>query len=132
MADLPFKESSQLSSLIGMNTSGIETDYVGSTPNNELLSNDVIRTNGVSGVITVTTSPTLAKVGGSAHPNRKFLSVYNDSNNIIYWSFSASVTTSGANKGTPIFKEQLLMFNIGIPVYLIAGSSSSAIINEGA
>ena len=132
MADIIFKESSQLSSLIGMNTSGIETDYVGSTPNNELLANDVIRTNGVSGAITVSTTAVLAKVGGSAHPNRKFLSIYNDSNNTIYWSFSASVTTSGANKGTPIFKEQLFMFNFGIPVYLIAGSSSSVIISEGA
>lgn len=88
--------------------------------------------NSVEAAITVGTSSVEAKVGASRLTGRKALSVFNNSNSTIYWGYTSGVTTSS---GTPIFKDQQIVFAVGDgqSVYLISGSAGNNVrITEGA
>jgi hypothetical protein len=80
-------------------------------------------------VVTVTTSPTEIKVGATRIRNRQAIMVYNDSNITIFYGPSASVSTTGSNKGFPLYKDQFFFFPIGdTPWYYVAGSTNSNVI----
>lgn len=87
-------------------------------------SNTSITDGGVEGAITVGTSATEAKAGGSRLNPRQYLGVLNNSSVTIYWGFTSGVTTS---TGTPIAPGQYWPFDIsGLqPVYLIAGTAGN-------
>lgn len=76
---------------------------------------------GVQGSLTVGTSAIEVKVGGSALANRTYVTLYNNSNNIVYWGYTSGVTTSS---GTPIVKGQFASWLKGasFPIYVISGS----------
>lgn len=90
---------------------------------------DVNDTSGISGTLTVGTSAVEVKVGGSRLVGRQSVRLYNDSSNAIYWSFSASVTTSGSTKGEQIAKGQSAEWDVGdFPIYVIAASAGNIVI----
>lgn len=87
---------------------------------------DIVEDGYVSGAVTVGTSAVEAKVGGSALDGRELLTIYNDSNSIIYYGPSG-VTTS---TGEPLAKKQRVSIPVGsaIQVFLIAGSGGNDVI----
>lgn len=125
MADLGIKESSQTVSITGVNSSGVETNFVGSSANGELLSVDGLSEGGVEGNLNLVTGGTVyeAKVGGSKLPNRKLLIV--TALDDMYWGLTNSVTTS---TGTPLKKDQTAVFDINpnstFSVYLVASANN--------
>ncbi len=91
---------------------------------------DVLEAAGaVQEVVTVTTSASEIKVGASRVANRQALFVFNDGNQTIFYSPSASVTISGATKGFPLYKDQFVILPIGDqPWYFIASATNSSVI----
>lgn len=79
---------------------------------------------GVQGAVSVGTSAVEARVGGSALANRKNLTVFNNSSNILYWGFTSAVTTS---TGTPIIAGDFWNMAVGPAqaVYVIAGTAGN-------
>lgn len=93
---------------------------------------NIINTSGVQGAVTVTSSATVIRVGGSNLSNRQLVTVYNNSSVTLYWGYTNAVTTS---TGTPIFKDQFFSWTVGpsVDVYLIAASGSNNVrVTEGA
>lgn len=82
------------------------------------------RGSGVEGALTVGTSAVELKVGGSALAKRVNCTLYNNSNVVIYWGYTSSVT---ASSGTPINKNDFFSWDVsdGRSVYLIAGTASN-------
>jgi hypothetical protein len=132
MADLSEKDSSQAVKIVGSDSSGIETNYIGVDANGKLKTNDIISTQGVQLTITVGTSAIELKVGATRLANRVVATLDNTSNSIIYWGYSASTTTT--NYAGRIFKDQQASWSIGdVPIYVIAGSAGNSVrISEGA
>jgi len=124
MADLSETQSSQSVKIMGSSSDGTEQTPVQSSNNGEVLSSDISNNGGVEDFITVGTSAVEAKVGASALPNRKELSVYNNSSSILYYGYTSGVTVL---TGTPITKKQLAHFKCGTgtTVYLISGSAGN-------
>jgi hypothetical protein len=124
MADLSVKESSQAVSITGADSTGTESNFVNATANGDLQTADISNSGGVQGALNVGTSAVELKVGGSPLTNRKCATLLNNSNSTIYWGYTNGVTTSS---GTPIFKNQFVVWNIGpsTRVYLIAGSATN-------
>lgn len=123
MADLNDQDAALTVKLTGVSAAGSETNYVDASANNELYIANISDNGGVQGAITVSTTPTEAKVGGSALANRKNLTAYNNGNNEIYWGYTSGVTTS---TGTPIEKKQFFSWDVGpnTSVYFVAASGS--------
>jgi hypothetical protein len=87
---------------------------------------DVVETAAVQGVVTVGTTPVELKVGGSRLEGRQILVIYNDGSRTIYTGPSASVSSTGANKGMPLYKDQERVIPIGdLPIYGVTASSTS-------
>lgn len=132
MADLNDINAAQSVKIIGSDSLGIESTPVQSTDDGRLNVVDVLDGLGVQGALTIGTSATEAKVGGSPLSNRKLLTVYNNSDSIVYWGYTSGVTTTN---GTPILKKQLARWDISpnATVYLIADTSGNNVrITEGA
>jgi hypothetical protein len=91
---------------------------------------DVLSDNYVAGAITVTTSQTEAKVGGSRLIGREYITVYNNSSQTIYFGPSGVTTSSG----TPLEKGQTAGFPAGdIGIFLIvSGGTANVRIQEWA
>ena len=123
MADLDEKFSSQAIKIVGADSAGVETNYAKTLPTGKLQTANITNDGGIQGVLTVGTSAVEAKIGGSPLTDRVSLTVYNDSDALIYFGFDNTVTTA---TGTPIFKKQLVAFDVGpdTSVYLIAGAAS--------
>jgi hypothetical protein len=121
MADLDTKNSSQMISITGSDSSGSETNVVNANANGNLLTADISNAGGTQGTLNVGTSAVELKVGASPLSNRKNASLFNNSSNTIYWGYTSGVTTS---TGTPIFKNQTVVWGIGpsTSVFLIATS----------
>jgi hypothetical protein len=129
MADLSFTQQSQVVQIVGADVTGLEQRPMEVDANGNALVRDSLNIGGVEGAISVSTTALEAKVSGTRYANRKILSV-TPTTGIIYWGFSASVTTA---TGTPIFKNSTTWFNVkDIPIYLIASSSINVRITEGA
>lgn len=90
--------------------------------NSDVQTADVLRTQGTNDVVSISTSATEAKVGGSKLTNRKLLVIQPLDNN-LYWGFRSDVSTSN---GFPLLKNQILTLSIddATAVYLISGSGS--------
>lgn len=123
MADVSDINAAQSVKIIGADATGVESTPVTSTATGNLNVADVSNNGGVQGALSVTTSAVEAKVGGSPLANRKTLTIHNNGTGTLYWGYSNSVTSS---TGTPIFKDQLVVFDIGTgtSVFLIASSGS--------
>lgn len=105
--------------------SGFGADSNETYSGDEQLSVDILNSgNGGENSLTVGTTAIELKVGASRLEGRKLLTIFNNSNDTIYWGFSSGVTTSS---GTPIFKNQMYSWSVGDNqgVYLIAGSAGN-------
>lgn len=84
---------------------------------------DVVTDNYVSGAISVSTTQTEAKVGGSRLSGRECLRIYNNSTTTIY--FGPTGLTSST--GEPIYKGQGVTIMVGdIGVYLLTASGTAS------
>lgn len=101
---------------------GSDNTNIGNTLD-QLHVTDRANDNGIYGAISVGTTATAAKVGGSNLANRKTLTVFNNGSQSVYWGYSNAVTISN---GTPIFKNQTVTFDHGpnITIWLIAPSGT--------
>lgn len=83
---------------------------------------------GVTGAITVTTSASEVKVGGSALTERKYI-IIQPIDGDIYWSYDSGVTTS---TGHYIPEGTLVYVQAGeqLPVYVIAAANTDVRISE--
>ena len=129
MADLTNVQSSGSTIIVGSDSSGSETTPVGSTLNGELLTSDIINSAGQFRAQTITNTASEALGAVTILANRKVLSI-TPTDGTVYWGYSNSVTTI---TGTPIFKNQNIVFAIGsnIHIYLISASSVNCRIAEG-
>lgn len=82
-------------------------------------------------VVAVTTTAIELKVGGTRNPLRQSILLQNDGSATIYLG-PATVTSSGANKGHPLLKDQAMSFPIGNVAYfaITASGSSNVIVTE--
>lgn len=124
MADLDNLQASQSVKIAGADSSGNETSFVNATPNGDLQTVDVLNVSGVQGSLTVGTSAVEVKVGVNRFSNRKVVTLYNNSNETIYWGFTNSVTISS---GTPIEKKEFIVWNVGddLSIWVIAGVANN-------
>lgn len=92
--------------------------------------NDVLNDNYLSGVVTVQTTETELKVGGSRLSGRELLTVYNKSNSSIYVGPSGVTTTTGIE----VEKGQLGYFPYGdnIAVYAVVASGTADVVVQEA
>lgn len=98
----------------------------------DLSTSDIINTSGVDGAVSVGTSAVEARVGGAPLTNRKSLTVFNNSPQIVYWGYNSSVTTV---LGTPIYPYKSVAWAIGpaLSVFMIAATAANDTrVTEGA
>lgn len=90
---------------------------------------DTLNVSGQFRAQSVTTSAAEALGAATILANRKMLSI-TPTNGIVYWGFANTVTTSN---GTPIFKNQTIVFEVGpnVHVYLISAGTVDCRIAEG-
>mgnify|MGYP001552262096 CR=1 FL=1 len=83
---------------------------------------------GITGAITVGTSPVEAKIGASPLSERKSI-ILQPLDGDIYWSYDSGVTTS---TGHALDEGSLIYIQTGelLPVYLIAASNTDVRISE--
>jgi hypothetical protein len=100
------------------------TDSNSTYGNDEQLISDVFNNAGLQAALSVGATAIEAKCGVSVLPDRKVLTVFNNSNTIVYWGYTNAVTIA---TGTPIFKSQLYTWTAGVNmhIYLIAGSAGN-------
>lgn len=89
----------------------------------QLQTDDVARVSGLYTELTVGTTPVEVKVGGTALANRKYVTL-RPKDNSIYWGYNNSVTTT---TGTRIFKDELIILPVGVPVWVIADAAGRKI-----
>lgn len=100
----------------------------------ELRTADILDQAGTQGAITLGTTATEVKVGGSKLANRKSVTVHNNSTKTIYWGYTSGVTTA---TGTPIPKSTAYSWDRGsganATIYIIAADTGLNVrITEGA
>ncbi len=85
---------------------------------------DILNSSGLEGSLSVGTSAIEIKVGASPLTGRKEVTLFNNSNNTIYWGYTSGVTVS---TGTPIVKNQFVTWSVGdlLSLYVIAGSAGN-------
>jgi len=71
---------------------------------------DIVNISGLEGALTVGTSAVEVKVGASKLAGRKSVTLYNNSNRIMYWGYTSAVTVS---TGTPIQVGQYFEWMVG-------------------
>ena len=113
MADLNELEAAQTIKLAGADASGSETHFVNATANNELKSADVLNVSAGNTTLTITTTASLAQVGGSPLAGRKLLIIQAQTNSIV-WGFSAVSQPFTLANGASLY----LSVGDGISVYL--------------
>lgn len=120
--------SIQISGSDGTNAQTFSVDTSGRVNVKDILNS----TSSTQGTISVTTSATAARVGGSNLTNRKNLTAYNDGTATLYWGYTNAVTSS---TGIPLAKGQALDISVGdaLTIYLISASGSHTVrVAEGA
>ena len=118
MADLDEKFSSQAVKVVGADTDGLETNYVKSNTIGEIATNDTPQ-QGVSTVLTLTTTAQELKVGGSALTNRKLIEMQALDKN-VKWSYNI-------NCDFDLFKNQFFALPCGenCTLYLKASTGTA-------
>lgn len=124
MADLNELQAAQTVKIAGSNNSAAETNFVDATANGDMKTTDVSNNGGLQAALSVGTTAVELKVGISVLDNRKSATLFNNSNNTIYWGYTNTVTI---NSGTPIFKSQFVEWAVGsgTSIWLIAGSATN-------
>ena len=89
--------------------------------NDQSATADILNYQGVQGILVVETTAIEVKVGADKLVDRKSTTLFNNSNSIIYWGYTNTVTVA---TGTPIFKNQSIEWNAGdnISIWVISGS----------
>lgn len=87
-------------------------------------------------VLLVGTTPIELKVGATALPGRELVTLFNDTPFILYYG-GPSVSSSGANKGTPVFRFQNVSIAAGenLSLWIVAptaGPNNNLILKEWA
>jgi hypothetical protein len=93
---------------------------------------DVLEDVFVQKVVSVGATATKLVVASSADPDREIVRIYNDSNSIVYIGPS-TVTSSGTNKGEPLYKKQWIELPFGpdLEVYgIVASGTADVIVTE--
>lgn len=105
------------------------TNNAGVTATGDLQVADIVNTAGQARAQSITTSAAEALGAATILANRKFISV-TPTNGTVYWGFTSGVTTAN---GTPIFKNQTMVFAFGVNVhvFLIASGTVDCRIAEG-
>lgn len=129
MADLNDIQAAQSVKLVGNSLTGGETTPVNSSATGELLVADTINTAGQFRAQSITTTASEALGAATILANRKMLSI-TPTTGTVYWGYSSVVTTI---TGTPIFKNQNMVFAVGpnVHIFLIAASTINCRIAEG-
>lgn len=123
MADLTENQSSQSVKISGASSAGSESYFVDASATNDLFTTDTLKAGGTQGALTVGTIAVEVKVGVSQLANRKHVTLYNNSNSVIYWGLDSGVTTS---TGTPIQKGEMIPWSASTAtIYVIAGSAGN-------
>jgi hypothetical protein len=124
MADLSELQAAQSIKIVGSDSAGAENNYVSATANGDMKAADISNNGGTQAALTVGVTAVEVKVGGSALTNRKSATLFNNSNNTIYWGYTNAVTTS---TGTPIFKNQYVEWSVGssTSIYVISASAGN-------
>lgn len=126
MADLPYTKQSQVITITGADSTGLETNVVDASANGELTVSDISDNGGDQAALTVGTSAVELKVGASALANRKACTfIHTSGNGKIYWGHTSSVTTAN---GTPITKNALYEWPCGpgTSIYLISDTAAQS------
>lgn len=107
MADLTGIEAAQSIKVIGSDASGLETNPVGATDNNDLQTADILNNGGLDTVLSIATGvPQELKVGGTRKADRKYV-IMEALDTGIKWGFSSGT------QSFDIFKNQLIMMPVG-------------------
>lgn len=138
MADLDDLKAAQPVKIMGQDLTALETFPVNATPQgglhvnlrdasgneegtlaNPLVVAEVSNGSGAQADLTVGVTAVLANSSGTNLSNRKMISVFNNSQNTIYWGYTSGVTLV---TGTPLFRNQERGWAIGpnMNIYLIA------------
>jgi hypothetical protein len=90
----------------------------------QVASADILNNGGLQGSLTVGTSPVEVRVGASRLAGRKVVTLYNNSNSILYWGFTNTVSIT---TGTPLAKNQFIEWSVGdnTEIWIIAGSAGN-------
>jgi hypothetical protein len=143
MADLNDINAAQSVKIIGSDSTGAEKTPVDSTINgalhvnirnnsgieagtttNPINSLDILQGTGTQGALTVGITAVEIKVGASRFTGRKQVTLYNNSNETLYWGFTDAVTTA---TGTPIDRKEFITWTVSdnTPLWIIAGSAGN-------
>ena len=127
-------DSSASTKIVGADTNGVESNFLGVTATQEGKSTDMFHNGFIQSRITVGTTAIIARVGGSNLANRKALIIINDDVKDIAWGPNNSVTvTPGVNKGPVIVKDDREIIPVGdsIDIWIVAAApGGNAIIQE--
>ena len=122
MADINDINAAQTVKIVGSDSTGVEQTPVASSSDGQLKVQDLINS-GISleSALTVNTTATEVKVGSSPLLNRKVVTLYNNSNETIYWGFTSSVSITS---GSPIERKEFISWSVGDnqSIYIIAGT----------
>lgn len=85
---------------------------------------DILNKTGDQGSLAVGVSAVEIKVGASRLAGRKSVTLYNNSNQTVFWGYTSGVTTSS---GTPIEKSQFVTWEVGedLAVFVIAATAGN-------
>lgn len=85
---------------------------------------DVLNESGTQAALVVGTTPVEVKVSSTRLVNRKLVTLFNNSNAVLYWGYDNTVTTSS---GVPIQKSQYVEWTVGdgLSIFVVAGSAGN-------
>jgi len=109
MADLSDLQAAQTNKIVGSDTSGVETNAVKVSSNQDLGTSDVLDNGGLDKVVALTVTPKLGVVnvdGVTPKANRKYF-IMEALDTGIKWGFSATT------QSFDLFKSQLIMVPCG-------------------
>lgn len=125
MADLSPVDRAGNTKLVGSDTAGGETNFIRSTGNQDIGSDDTPNTDGETVVVSVGTTAVKADTSGGAAnmTDRKWVNLQPKVNG-IYWGRKNTVTTT---TGFKLFKDQIAFIRSGpnLDVWLIAGTAAN-------
>lgn len=126
MTDLGEIQAALPIKIIGSSSTGLETNPVQASANNELRSNDCINTSAIDTILNLTTVAQEVKVGANRLTERKYIWMQAIATN-IKWGFDT-------NCRFDLFRNQLVIHPVGnVPVYMkMSTGTGTAIVAEGA
>lgn len=125
MGDLSEKDASGTFKLVGSDQNGNETNYLNVTNEGEVKISNFANVSFIAANKNVSTTESLASVGGSNLSNRKTLVIFNRGGQTIYYGPSGVTDLTGI----AIEKDELISLPFGeaINVYLITKTGTSTV-----